>query len=89
MNISERTTYPKPGEKPVWETSIGEQKTQNIMLDETTSFEDYRAKRDARDKTLGAPRLLLPSIQVNLRAGGFGAPEDNGVTYLKIPLDQI
>ena len=81
--------YPKPGENPVWQTSIGAQRTDNIMLNANTSFEVYREKREGRDKTLGPPRLLLPSIQVNLRAGDFGDAEENGVTYLKIPLNQI
>ena len=81
--------YPKCGEKPMWETSIGVQKSDNILLNETTPFEDYREKREARDQTLGAPRLILPSIQVNMRAGALGAPEDNGTCYLKIPLNKL
>lgn len=81
--------YPKPDEPAVFETSIGEQKQKNIMLNATTSLEDYRAKREARDKTLSVPRLLLPSLQVNLRAGGFGEPETNGTHYIKVPLNKI
>lgn len=78
--------YPKPDEPLVFETSIKEQKEKNIMLNATTSLEDYCTKREARDKTLGLPRLLLPSLQVNLRAGGFGYPESNGTFYIKYPL---
>lgn len=81
--------YPKPDEPAVFETSIGEQKQKNIMLNATTSLEDYRAKREARDKTLSVPRLLLPSLQVNLRAGGFGEPETNGTHYIKIPVNKL
>lgn len=81
--------YPKDAEDVTWETTIGAQKATNIMLDAGTSLEDYRAKREARDKTLGAPRLLLPSIQVNMRAGELPAPEENGVQYIKIPLNKI
>jgi len=81
--------YPKAHEDPSWETTIGQQKTDNIMLDANTSFKDFREKREARDKTLGAPRLLLPSIQVNMRAGELSAPEDNGIQYMRIPLNQI
>ncbi|HBN22929.1 MAG TPA: MBL fold metallo-hydrolase [Holosporales bacterium] len=81
--------YPKPDEPVVFETSIKEQKQKNIMLNSTTSLEDYRAKREARDKTLGVPRLLLPSLQVNLRAGNPGDPESNGTHYIKIPLNKI
>ena len=80
--------YPKPHEPLVFETSIDEQKQHNIMLNATTSLEDYRERREARDKTLGTPRLLLPSLQVNLRAGGFGDPESNGTHYIKIPLNK-
>ena len=81
--------YPNPEEPLVFETNIGEQKQKNIMLDSNTSLEDYRARREARDKTLGAPRLLLPSLQINLRAGNFGDAEDNGMNYIKIPLNKI
>ncbi len=81
--------YPEPGDVPTWETSIGAQKTDNILLNATTSFENYKEKREKRDKTLGAPALLLPSIQVNMRAGELGAPENNGIQYMRIPLNQI
>ena len=81
--------YPKPDEPAIFETSIGEQKQHNIMLNATTSLEDYRAKREARDKTLSVPRLLLPSLQINLRAGDFGEPETNGTHYIKIPLNKL
>ena len=81
--------YPNPEEPLVFETNIGEQKQKNIMLDSNTSLEDYRARREARDKTLGTPRLLLPSLQINLRAGNFGDAEDNGTHYIKIPLNKI
>ncbi len=82
-------SYPPAGEKATWETTIKAQKTDNIMLNENTLFEEYKEKREARDKTLGVPRLLLPSIQVNIRAGALGEPEDNGIQYLKIPLNKI
>lgn len=81
--------YPKPHEPVVFETSIKEQKQQNIMLNSTTSLEEYRAKREARDKTLSVPRLILPSLQINLRAGRFGKPETNGTHYIKVPLNKI
>ena len=47
------------------------------------------ALREARDRTLGMPRLILPSVQVNMRAGHLPEPEDNGVRYLKIPLNAV
>ncbi len=69
-----------------WETSIGEQKRSNIQLKAETAKEDYIKMRDARDATLSAPRLLLPSLQVNIDGGRLPEPEPNGTSYLKIPL---
>lgn len=69
-----------------WESSIGDQKATNIQLRAETKKEEYRAMRDKRDATLSAPRLLLPSIQVNIDAGHLPAPENNGMSYLKIPV---
>ncbi|MEO5667230.1 MAG: MBL fold metallo-hydrolase [Bdellovibrionota bacterium] len=69
-----------------WETSIGAQKSANIHLSGTTPRHDYIQMRDRRDATLGAPRLLLPSLQVNIDAGHLPRPEDNGMRYIKVPL---
>jgi glyoxylase-like metal-dependent hydrolase (beta-lactamase superfamily II) len=69
-----------------WESTIGEEKASNIQLRAETRKEEYRAMRDKRDATLTAPRLLLPSIQVNIDAGHLPAPEDNGLSYLRIPI---
>jgi glyoxylase-like metal-dependent hydrolase (beta-lactamase superfamily II) len=69
-----------------WESSIGEQKKNNIQLRADTPKHDYIQMRDKRDATLSAPRLLLPSIQINIDAGKLPPPEDNGLSYLKIPL---
>jgi glyoxylase-like metal-dependent hydrolase (beta-lactamase superfamily II) len=71
---------------PQWETSIGEQKRANIQLRAETSKDDYVRMRDARDATLSAPRLLLPSLQVNIDGGRLPEPEANGTSYLKIPV---
>ncbi len=68
-----------------WETSVKEQK-QNIHLLDNKSEDEFVAMREKRDATLSAPRLLLPSIQVNIRAGRFPKAEQNGVHYLKIPV---
>jgi glyoxylase-like metal-dependent hydrolase (beta-lactamase superfamily II) len=73
---------------PKWETSIGEQKRSNVHLRAETKKDDYRAMRDKRDATLSAPRLLLPSIQVNIDAGRLPEPESNGVSYLKLPIQK-
>jgi len=69
-----------------WETTIGEQKKLNIQLKENTSKDEYIQMRDTRDRTLSAPLLLLPSIQVNIDGGRLPSPEDNGTRYIKIPL---
>ena len=69
-----------------WETTIGEQKRNNVQLCADTSAHDYTSFRDKRDATLAAPRLLLPSIQVNIDAGHLPEPEENGMSYLKIPI---
>lgn len=69
-----------------WESTIGEEKRANIQLRAETKKDDYRAMRDKRDATLAAPRLLLPSIQVNIDAGHLPEPENNGMSYLKIPI---
>lgn len=70
-----------------YETTIGESKTSNIQLKATTSEAEYVQFREARDKTLKAPRLLLPSIQVNIDAGHLPPREENGKSYLKLPLN--
>jgi glyoxylase-like metal-dependent hydrolase (beta-lactamase superfamily II) len=73
----------------LFETTVGEQKGNNIQLNEHTSEEQFVALRKQRDATLGPPTLLLPSVQVNMRAGHLPPPEDNGTRYLKIPLNAL
>ena len=70
-------------------TTIGDQKQHNIHLSADTAKADFVAMRDAKDKTLSMPKLILPAIQVNLRAGRLPDAEDNGIRYLKIPLNQF
>jgi glyoxylase-like metal-dependent hydrolase (beta-lactamase superfamily II) len=72
-----------------WESTVGEQKAKNVHVGAGHSKEEFVARRNARDATLGMPKLILPSLQVNMRAGKFPAPEDNGVSYLKIPLNTL
>ncbi|VCU70431.1 putative metallo-hydrolase [Pigmentiphaga humi] len=82
--------YQAPGrDRYVWETTIGEQRRGNIHVHEGVSEDDFVAMREARDATLSMPRLILPSVQVNMRAGHLPEPEDNGVRYLKIPVDAL
>lgn len=69
-----------------WETTVAAERAGNIHIHEGVSEDAYVAMREARDATLPAPRLLLPSIQVNVRAGRFPPPEDNGMRYLKLPV---
>jgi glyoxylase-like metal-dependent hydrolase (beta-lactamase superfamily II) len=77
----------RPGGRPVApETSVRAQKTSNVQCSARTTREEFIAFRTARDAGLEAPVLLLPSIQVNIRAGALPDPEANGVSYLKIPL---
>ena len=78
--------YSPNGREMRFQTTIGESKKSNIQLSEFTSEKDYVEFRAARDKTLNAPRLLLPSIQVNIAAGHLPEIEENGKSYLKLPL---
>lgn len=79
--------YKAPGRNEyAWETTVEEQRSRNIHVHEGVSEDEFVTMREGRDATLSAPRLLLPSIQVNIRAGRFPKPEDNGVSYLKIPI---
>jgi glyoxylase-like metal-dependent hydrolase (beta-lactamase superfamily II) len=72
-----------------WETTIGDEKRNNVHVHAGISEADFVTLREARDKTLGMPRLILPSVQVNMRGGHLPEPEDNGVRYLKIPLNAV
>ena len=80
--------YKAPGRDTfVWETTIGAERIGNVHVHEGVSEDDFVAMRDARDATLGMPKLILPSIQVNMRGGRLPPPEANGTRYLKLPLD--
>ncbi len=72
-----------------WETTVGAQRAGNVHVHEGVSEDDFVAMRDARDATLSMPKLILPSIQVNIRGGHLPEPESNGTRYLKIPLDVL
>ena len=79
----------RPTCNPPWETTIGVQRRENVHIHSGVSEAEFVALRQARDRTLGMPRLILPSVQVNMRAGHLPEPEDNGVCYLKIPLNAV
>jgi glyoxylase-like metal-dependent hydrolase (beta-lactamase superfamily II) len=79
--------YKAPGrDRYAWETTVKEQREKNVHVKEGVSEDEFVAMRAKRDATLSAPRLLLPSIQVNIRAGKFPPRESNGVRYLVIPV---
>src|SRR5690606_524235 len=79
--------YKAPGrDHYLWETTVGEQRRANVHVREGISEDEFVEMREKRDAGLSAPKLLLPSIQVNIRAGRFGKAEANGVTYLRIPV---
>jgi glyoxylase-like metal-dependent hydrolase (beta-lactamase superfamily II) len=81
--------YPPEGRDVAWIATVKEQKEKNVLLHDGISKEDYVTVRNKRDEGKAVPKLLLPSIQANLRAGTFGEPEDNNVRYIKIPVDKI
>lgn len=72
-----------------WETTVAAQRAGNVHVHEGVGEEEFVAMRDARDATLSMPKLILPSIQVNIRGGHLPEPESNGTRYLKIPLDVL
>ena len=82
--------YKAPGRDTyIWETTAEAQRTTNIHVHEGISEDAFTAMRTARDATLGMPRLILPSVQVNIRGGRLPPPEDNGTSYLKLPLNLL
>jgi len=81
--------YAPGGRAYACETTIGAQKARNIHVRDGVTEDDFVAVRSARDSTLSMPALLLPSVQVNIRAGRLPEPEDNGVRYLKLPIDRM
>ncbi|OUL92436.1 MBL fold metallo-hydrolase, partial [Paraburkholderia hospita] len=81
--------YPPEGREPAWETTVRAQRERNIHVHDGVSEEQFVGMRQARDATLAMPTLILPAVQVNVRAGEFPPPEANGVRYLKIPLNAV
>jgi len=81
--------YPGTTRDPRWVSTVEEQRRDNIHVRDGIDEAAFVAMRTARDKTLAKPVLLLPAIQVNVRAGHWPAPEANGVSYLKIPLNKV
>ena len=82
--------YKAPGRDTfAWQTTVGEQRVGNVHAREGVKEDEFVEMRTARDATLGMPTLILPSVQVNMRAGHFPEAEENGVRYLKIPVNEI
>ena len=72
-----------------WETTVEAERTGNVHAHDGITEDEFVAMREARDATLDMPRLILPSVQVNMRAGHMPAADDNGITYLKIPVNAV
>ncbi len=82
--------YKAPGrDEFAWETTVGEQKAKNVHVGEGKTKDDFIKMRTERDAQLGMPKLIIPSIQVNMRAGQMPEPEDNGEVYLKVPVNVL
>jgi glyoxylase-like metal-dependent hydrolase (beta-lactamase superfamily II) len=82
--------YKAPGRDIyAWETTVAEERANNVHVRDGVSEDEFVALREARDKTLSMPKLIIPSIQVNMRAGDLPEPEDNGTVYLKVPINRL
>ena len=80
---------PEGRDEYIWETTVEEQRKGNIHAHDGVSEDEFVEMRTERDKTLNMPRLILPSVQVNMRAGHLPPEEDNGMRYLKVPLNGV
>lgn len=80
---------PKGRSEYVWETTVAAEREGNIHAHDGITEDEFVAMREARDATLDMPRLILPSVQVNMRAGHLPPPDDNGITYLKLPVNAV
>ncbi|MBB3176952.1 MBL fold metallo-hydrolase [Variovorax sp. Sphag1AA] len=95
LSLPEQTTmyvchdYPPATRAPRWQTTVAEQRAHNIHVHDGISEDAFVAMRTARDATLDVPTLILPSIQVNVRAGQLPPADENGVAYLRIPLNAL
>ncbi|WP_370190859.1 MBL fold metallo-hydrolase [Qipengyuania sp.] len=82
--------YKAPGrEDYAWETTVRQQREGNVHVKDGVTEDEFVEMRTARDKTLAMPNLIMPSVQVNIRGGRLPAPEDNGVSYIKIPVNAV
>jgi len=81
--------YAPNGRDVRWETTVGEERERNIHARDGMSEDEFVDLREARDKTLGMPRLIIPSLQVNIRAGHLPEPDASGKTFLKVPINTL
>ncbi len=81
--------YQPDGREPLWESTVAEQKANNTHMSQCKTEADFVKVREARDKTLAMPKLILHALQVNMNGGRLPEPEANGRRYLKIPLDAL
>ena len=81
--------YMPGGREPEWESTVAEQRARNTHLVKARTADEFEALREARDQKLPMPKLILPSLQVNIRGGRLPEPESNGKRYLRIPLDAL
>jgi glyoxylase-like metal-dependent hydrolase (beta-lactamase superfamily II) len=80
---------PKGRTEYVWETTVAAERADNVHAHDGVTEDEFVAMREARDATLDMPRLILPSVQVNMRAGHLPPPDDNGLVYLKLPVNAV
>jgi glyoxylase-like metal-dependent hydrolase (beta-lactamase superfamily II) len=82
--------YKAPGrEEFAWESTVGEQKAKNVHIGGAKPREDFVEMRETRDASLGMPKLIVPSLQVNMRAGNMPEPDDKGDVFLKVPVNKL
>jgi glyoxylase-like metal-dependent hydrolase (beta-lactamase superfamily II) len=81
--------YPPAGREPAWQCTVADQRAANIHVHDGITEAEFVSLRNRRDATLEMPVLILPAVQVNIRAGAMPPPEANGVSYLKIPLNAL
>ena len=82
--------YKAPGRDDfAWETTVAEEKAANVHIGGGVDCDDFVTLRQTRDATLGMPKLILPSLQVNMRAGHMPPAEDDGTVMLKLPINKL
>ncbi len=81
--------YAPDGREIKWETTVAEEQAHNIHVREGVSEDEFVRVREARDKTLELPKLIIPSIQVNMRGGNLPEPDESGKRHLKVPINEL